>query len=630
MESTIDLHQMVFQQDPNWYQEYVLDILGEEFCSQQWAVDTTMKASSSLPSPPTATTTSATTTTTILSSTDQQSYPTTKSGSIPDEKVSLNNNNNKMSSTTVSTTSSTVVAIPNTVEWKLAVEKGSVSVDQKRNSTMDDDHQISSEIELLSDGHLDEPMDVEMDTVTIDHDQTEDQQKVMNDDDTAIQSSSSEDLIKQVQGKEITTSSNETKLLLTVDDEKRTDEDLVGDATALTLDTPLTVQSKSSSIIPKNSTTKEAVTESLANVNNTSKIQNTTIPVVNDDDDQRVVVYRSIIGNAMTSVPLRNLTLLGYTVPELERMQSDSLCVVVNDQIRIPRMGVPLQWCVQDKAAPAQVRVVDTEAQAERLIQDDIEKSQQQKQQKRKDRTGRAGPDGNDPPKSADVPETRSKNNDDEFAPKSSSSSAHRKAKQYPSPDTTNKRRLSSKSGPSRSKERLEVLSSRGSSWRNSELDDDAHQVVKKQRDLDSVRIPRGDRRSSVDRDGSMKRIYNARDPYSNGIQRQKVDRGDPPAPVNGPWVDYETFKNMLRNEAEFRVRILGERFAPTIKQESQWRLDLYKAWLWNLNDGIGESFIPPSRYERARRMQRTGGIYKTQESKPSTKDRKFSKQRKK
>ncbi|KAG7369615.1 hypothetical protein IV203_027361 [Nitzschia inconspicua] len=507
MESTIDLHQKVCQQDPDWYQEYVLDILGEEFCSQQWAVDTTMKASSSSP-PPTTTTTTATT----LSSTDQQqssTTTTTKIGNnntinIPDEKLSSNknknNNNNKMSSTTVSTTSSPVVAIPNTVEWKLAVEKG--SVDQKRNSTMDDnnDHQISSTIELLSDGILDGPMDVETDTVTIDHDQTEDQQEqqqqqVMNDDDTTIQSSSSEDRIKQVQGKEATTSSNETNQLLTVDDKKRTNQDMVvvGDTTTpLTLETPLTVQSKGAPIIPKTSTTSDTETESLSNENknNTSTIQNTTIPVVNDDD-QRVVVYRSIIGNVMTSVPLRNLTLLGYTVPQLERMQSDSLCVVVNDQIRIPRMGVPLQWCIQDKTAPAQVQVVDTEAQAEQLIQDDKEKSQQQKQQKRKDRKG-AGSDGNDPPKSVDVSEARSKkNNDDKFAPKSSSSSSsstHRKANQNLPPDTTDKRRLSSKSGPSRSKERLEVLSSRGSSWRNSEFDDDAHQVVKKEREQDSQR----------------------------------------------------------------------------------------------------------------------------------------------
>ena len=65
-----------------------------------------------------------------------------------------------------------------------------------------------------------------------------------------------------------------------------------------------------------------------------------------------------------------------------------------------------------------------------------------------------------------------------------------------------------------------------------------------------------------------------------------------------------DTFRKLLRTEAELRLRILGEDWAPTVKQESDWRLNLYKDWLWTLHDGVGGSIVPPSRYERARKMR--------------------------
>ena len=69
-------------------------------------------------------------------------------------------------------------------------------------------------------------------------------------------------------------------------------------------------------------------------------------------------------------------------------------------------------------------------------------------------------------------------------------------------------------------------------------------------------------------------------------------DRGDPPPPVNPVGVDMDTFRDLLRKEAELRLRILGEDWKPTVKKESKWRLDLYKEWLWSLSEGVGEPAV--------------------------------------
>ena len=101
--------------------------------------------------------------------------------------------------------------------------------------------------------------------------------------------------------------------------------------------------------------------------------------------------------------------------------------------------------------------------------------------------------------------------------------------------------------------------------------------------------------------EGSSKRIYNAREILN---RQEKSPRSDPPDPNSPIWVNMDTFRSLLRNEAELRLRILGDDWASTVKQESEWRLDLYKRWLWTLHDGVGGSIVPPSRYERARKLQ--------------------------
>jgi hypothetical protein len=320
-------------------------------------------------------------------------------------------------------------------------------------------------------------------------------------------------------------------------------------------------------------------------------VKNATIKY--SDIDNRIVVYRNIVGNALTYVPMQNLTNLGYSLKEVEKMQSDSLCVVVSDQIRNPRMGVPLQWCIQDKNAQPQVQVVDSLEEAMQMIQDDKATQSTAKRQEREAKGIATEMKSID--KNAASSQTSSDVDDDERKMES------RQRRSGPPRADGTRRKNSAVAEVSR--EQNAVSSTKGSLWHNG-----ASEQAADNGDEEALRRP-DRRRSTLQRDGTPKPIYSGRDPYRNAISRKAKDRGDPPSPKN-LWMDFDTFKELLRKEAEFRMRIAGEGFAADIKRESDWRLQLYRNWLWAIHDGIGESVVPPSRYERARRMQRRGGVY--------------------
>ena len=65
-----------------------------------------------------------------------------------------------------------------------------------------------------------------------------------------------------------------------------------------------------------------------------------------------------------------------------------------------------------------------------------------------------------------------------------------------------------------------------------------------------------------------------------------------------------DTFRRLLRNEAELRLNILGDDWTDVVKEEADWRHDLYKNWLWTLHRGVGEPIVE-SRSDRSRRRQR-------------------------
>ena len=82
--------------------------------------------------------------------------------------------------------------------------------------------------------------------------------------------------------------------------------------------------------------------------------------------------------------------------------------------------------------------------------------------------------------------------------------------------------------------------------------------------------------------------------PPSDRRRELSIDRGDDnydyDPPPNKFWMDLPTFQNFLRTEAKLRLKILGPDWKESVLDESRWRFDLYKRWLYLLDDGVGEN----------------------------------------
>lgn len=264
-----------------------------------------------------------------------------------------------------------------------------------------------------------------------------------------------------------------------------------------------------------------------------------------DEVNGTAVVYRNFRG-ALAMVPFANLTALGYTTEDIESLKSEALAIIITDRISRPRQGIPKQWkTVGDKSA--EVNFVEAIGQAEVLIDAD-------KEDKRA-RTKKSPP--------SEVTDMRKKSSIPKVDPVDA----------IPSPRDRRRQKgenLSSREQPPRARKREDRPKQRSSP-------------------------------QEFEKDERSRRIYNAREIPNRGETPSTVDPPDPKSPI---WIDMDTFRDLLRSEAELRVRILGDDWAPTVKQESNWRLNLYKNWLWTLHNGVGESIVPPSRYERARKIK--------------------------
>ncbi|GKY92871.1 hypothetical protein MPSEU_000256300 [Mayamaea pseudoterrestris] len=107
------------------------------------------------------------------------------------------------------------------------------------------------------------------------------------------------------------------------------------------------------------------------------------------------------------------------------------------------------------------------------------------------------------------------------------------------------------------------------------------------------------------------KPIYDGR-----SSQRQTSQRmNDPPRPDSIFWPDINSFRNMLRDEASLRLRIIGKEYTDLVKQESEWRLNLYEQWLWKLHDGVCEPLVPT----RSDRLRKRTGRERSMQPQPPT-----------
>jgi hypothetical protein len=261
-----------------------------------------------------------------------------------------------------------------------------------------------------------------------------------------------------------------------------------------------------------------------------------------------VVLYRDLYAGTLQLVNLTCVTKLGYNFNEIPYLQPDALALIVADEILRPSRGIPQQWKISEsqyEVLSDDVRIVPRQ-EAEELLKT------ANKKKRGKPAVGEA--------RKTPV-EDRSSDIDDVNGDAGYGS----------------RRSRAEKARPARSQKGETSASVRsGDTWRRNE----GEQPI----------------RAGTGWEGK-KRIYNAREIPKKSTPEEE---DDPPPPNSPVWVDIDTFRKLLRSEAELRVRILGEDWADIVKDESNWRLRLYKEWLWALHHGIGSPLVP-SRSDRAR-----------------------------
>ena len=286
------------------------------------------------------------------------------------------------------------------------------------------------------------------------------------------------------------------------------------------------------------------------------------------EDDQRLVVF----GIDQKTIPLSNLTKkLGYSEEDILSLQSDVLSVIINDKIQRPRLGLPSQWKVSGGSARQEVRIVNN--------LDDVVLPQPRWESDKKKSVKRSNDSGTDSPVPRRSPVADS-------GPTGQDNSVRTRRRPTPSQPRgstglLDRRGRQLADGPRRQPSRPSRRDSKGTKK--------VYNVRSNLPDSTVMRQRRPPKRQS-----------------NGAAKRRKIDDPPPPAKLFTKvqvWPDMSTFRDLLRNEAELRLRILGDNWSSSIQQEGEWRMGLYKNWLWALNNGVGEDpIVPPSRYDRARR----------------------------
>jgi hypothetical protein len=275
-----------------------------------------------------------------------------------------------------------------------------------------------------------------------------------------------------------------------------------------------------------------------------SQIDPTSEPVADD----RLIVYKGPLSKAWKQVGLQKLLNLGYTEGEVTSLLPDTLELLALENIRRPSSGIPARWKAKGSSSEM-IKIVSVE-EATTLT---------------RSKSTKESPEKVESTPFESVPRKQSRDGtdtDDE--------------------DTTPSSRL----------ERRQKRQQR----QDTEDDDKA--------EVDPSLIKEGRRRNRRERvatmeDGSPKPLYSGRPTEGAAKKRRK---GDPPPPTRF-WPDMDSFRNLLRSEADFRLRILGDGWTDVLKDESTWRHDVYSDWLWTLSNGIGSPHVE-SRSDRSRRMR--------------------------
>jgi len=328
----------------------------------------------------------------------------------------------------------------------------------------------------------------------------------------------------------------------------------------------------------------------------TLKTQKDSDATPTGEDAVSVVLYRDGTSRRQSwqRVPLSDLEALGYSKEDVRSLQADALELIIDETVQRPRMGIPSRW-KQKESLNDDVRVVSF-LEADQVC--------------------------NAVGKDSDVGLIKNGKRDSSHQEALSPETGN-KSQNSPVVDTDNVRHIG---------EELEEKATAQQSQRHAKSEGKGQQRSSRKESVDSYGkkepLPSGGRKQrQIDREGpvssastlpkrerrrrsrerSSRRPNGERKPLYSGrpspmTNKKKQRPGDPPPP-RGFWPDVHTFRDLLRKEASMRISIVGDDFADAVKDESDWRLQLYTDWLWTLHGGVGEPIIE-SRTDRNRRKR--------------------------
>ena len=579
------LHQRIKQADPNWYQEYVSELLGGEYCKNRWPyVDlssmeeepiendtpevqpererssiettTTTTISKPPPAPSWASETSYGMYKDILEKEEEGSEPNADGGddgirdeasSIPEESITSENDVDINTNNTPESIVSKLITNEKDQEVTptIASESTAQITTNEASEELPDLPSVDSQIPIAQES-----------VKEYEHDSGSD---------IGAEGTRSEVVDNEIENEEVPV--------------------VTPEATAEVSDEI----SKAKKLVSKETPNKD-IEETIEKENQVGK-------VAVGSQDTRAIVYRNITGKTMTCVPLASLIDLGYEFSDLERIQAEFLSIVVLDQRQCPSMGIPSQWKIKDPRAKPEITLVDSmeegSAMAKRINEEERNNLQSINQRRRRQNNRQRS--GNEKIRRSSAAE-----DDKNVGDRKRRRTTDRKS--YP--DRNGRRSQRVISNDERQRDRRENSQRRRKSFEDEDLP-----VERKRRQQR--------KREAFDADRNPRKIY--RVPRSDTRFSKPID--DPPDPNSPIWPDIDTFRALLRKEANFRMNFIGDDWSDVIKEENDWRTNVYKSWLWSLNNGIGPtivpSIVPPSRYERARRRNQMGRMSPTESLDP-------------
>jgi hypothetical protein len=347
---------------------------------------------------------------------------------------------------------------------------------------------------------------------------------------------------------------------------------------------------------------------------------------------QRLVMFRSNPNEEdWTTVPIVAFQKLGYSESEIQTLLPTVLALIINSAIARPRTGIPGRWTTTAATATATGETAANASSLVRIVQQRPGPMQEdllaQGNSKQRQPPLKTEPISFDPKQEQSrstrdnpmVPPRKSRieveHEEKDFLasqslkPKISDPTFRATATTIPRTNVTTS--VSDRSAPNvplredRIRSRTVLSERQRLSMEERRLrDEKVDRSIPASRQRRSTTMPEENPASST-----QKRIYSVRPTRGATADREKktfaaatAELEDPPS-VGWFWPDLKTFRNLLRNEAGMRMRILGPDWVDSVKEESDWRLDLYRNWLWTLSRGWGEPMVQ-SRSDRMRKQR--------------------------